>query len=76
MSLERNDVEGAIKVFRSAVLRGAWDPHMMESLYMLQDDPTELGARVGTLLKDPSFRRAYDDLQRKWRARLRGDEPV
>jgi hypothetical protein len=44
--LDRNDVEGAMAVYRGLKARGKWRPEDGSMLLMLQDDPEELLKRM------------------------------
>ncbi len=44
--LERNDVEGALRLRRELISRGEWGRDTAEILLMLQDDPSELIRRI------------------------------
>lgn len=46
LTLERNDVAGAMTVARALKASGRLDPGALEMLVMLQDDPTELEAAL------------------------------
>lgn len=46
LTLERNDVAGAMTVARALKASGRLDPGALEMLLMLQDDPTELEAAL------------------------------
>lgn len=46
LTLERNDVAGAMTVARALKASGRLDPGTLEMLVKLQDDPTELEAAL------------------------------
>lgn len=54
--LERNDVEGALRVYRHAALTGprSYLEDETACLYMLQDDPDELDRRLGPVMQEPA----------------------
>jgi hypothetical protein len=52
--LRRNDVDGAVAVYRRAVADGTWTPEQAEMLLMLQDDPARLAAELARLASKKS----------------------
>lgn len=44
--LDRNDVEGALRVRREGVAAGTWTADQAEAILQLQDDSTELIRRL------------------------------
>lgn len=44
--LERNDVPGAVAVYRAGLSAGTWTPEQAEMILMLQDDPSKLRAEI------------------------------
>lgn len=70
-SIERNDVDAAVRFYRNNLSKGLLKPTDVQSLMMLQDDPSVLSARIAELLMDPALRRAFDAMnQRASNARL------
>jgi hypothetical protein len=47
--LKRNDLEGALESARWYILNGKYDEAIAQSLYMLQDDPTEFVEKLNQL---------------------------
>lgn len=61
--LERNDIDGALALYKRQLLAGEWRAEDAEMLLMLQDDPTELMARMVQLAnEDPAVARALEEL--------------
>ncbi len=49
--LQRNDVDGAVRVFEAELDAGTWGPDKGEVLLMLQDDSDELLARLAGVIE-------------------------
>jgi hypothetical protein len=65
LDLERNDVDGAARVYRETVLRAASAQELAdvgEALMMLQDDPGELERRLDAIAREPEVAAALERL--------------
>jgi len=60
--LQRNDVPGAVTVFRHGVLAGDWDGDRTAVILQLQDDPTDLVKLLVDASKDPAVAAALSRL--------------